>query len=183
MTDMIEPRTARLRMRQWQAADRAVFAQMNADPKVMQFYPALLSRQDSDAMADRIEQLIAAQGWGLWALELRDSHEFIGFTGLHYPDASLPCAPCVEVGWRLHSDYWGYGYATEAANAALHVAFEELNCRDVYSFASVGNLKSQAVMQRLGMYNTNQNFEHPSIPEGNPLREHVLYCISRERKL
>lgn len=183
MADIIELTTSRLRLRQWQASDRLVFSQMNADPDVMQFYPALLSTEDSHAMAARIEHLIAQQGWGLWALELIKSGEFIGFTGLHHPDDDIPCAPCVEIGWRLSRDYWGNGYATEAGVAALDFAFEQLHCHEVFSFASINNLKSQAVMQRLGMRNTGRNFEHPKIPAGHPLREHVLYHVSPKDKL
>lgn len=182
MVATIELTTARLRMRQWQLSDRPVFAQMNADSEVMQFYPALLRTDESNALADRIERLIAVQGWGMWALELLDGAEFIGFTGLHYPDESLPCAPCVEVGWRLARDYWGQGFATEAGKAALRVAFEQLHCQEVFSFASKNNMKSRAVMQRLGMRNTGKNFEHPKIPQGDPLCEHVLYRLDRRDK-
>lgn len=180
MKNITELSTPRLILRQWQAQDRDVFARMNADAEVMKFYPALLTEQKSDALADRIEQLIVDQGWGLWALEEKASQQFIGFTGLHHPDASLPCAPCVEIGWRLDRQSWGKGYATEAAQAALTFAFKQLACPEVYSFASVANKKSQAVMQRLGMHNTAQNFEHPEIPQGHVLREHVLYCLSKQ---
>jgi RimJ/RimL family protein N-acetyltransferase len=180
MMDIIELTTPRLILRQWQTQDRSIFARMNADPDVMRYYPALLSTQESNALADRIENLIAIQGWGFWALEELTGGRFIGFTGLHHPDESLPCAPCVEIGWRLAKDYWGYGYATEAATVALSVAFEQLDCEEVYSFTALPNLKSQAVMQRLGMQDTGRNFKHPEVPEGHPLREHVLYCLSKE---
>lgn len=180
MTDIIELTTPRLKLRQWRKQDRTVFARMNADTEVMRFYPAVLSTQESNTLADKIENLIADQGWGFWALEEISSNRFIGFTGLHHPDESLPCAPCTEIGWRLAKEYWGHGYATEAAAAAMSVAFEHLDCNEVYSFASLPNLKSQAVMQRLGMRDTGQNFEHPKIPEGHSLREHVLYCLSKD---
>lgn len=152
---------------------------MNADVDVMKYYPALLSEHESDALADRIEQLIVEQGWGFWALEEKESQQFIGFTGLHHPDAALPCAPCVEIGWRLAKQSWGKGYATEAAQAVLTFAFEQLSCLEVYSFTAVPNKKSEAVMQRLGMHDTAQNFLHPKIPQGHTLREHVLYCITK----
>jgi len=180
MTDIIELTTPRLKLRQWRKQDRNIFACVNADPDVMRYYPALLSTQESDALADRIESLIADQGWGFWALEELTGGRFIGFTGLHRPDESLPCAPCVEIGWRLGKDYWGHGYATEAATAALSVAFERLDCEEVYAFTAVPNLRSQAVMQRLGMQDTGRNFDHPKVPEGHLLREHVLYSLGKE---
>ena len=128
----------------------------------------------------KIEALIHERGWGFWAVEHCDEHQFIGFVGLHMPQYDLPVTPCVEIGWRLAKEYWGRGYATEAAHASLEVAFEQLNLPEVYSFASVANKKSQAVMQRIGMSNTMNNFEHPMIPEGHYLREHVLYKINQK---
>ncbi len=110
-----ELETARLKMRQWRTSDLEIFAKMNADPRVMEYFPALLSRAESDAMVERMRSLIAQRGFGFWATELRQSGEFIGFVGLHIPSAQLPFSPCVEIGWRLGFPFWGYGYATEAA--------------------------------------------------------------------
>lgn len=180
MTALIEFDTPRLRLRQWRAADRKPFAALNADAKVMEFFPALLMPTESDAMADRCEALIAERGWGFWAVETKDTREFIGFVGLHTPAAELPFAPCVEIGWRLAATYWGQGLATEAARGALHVGFERLGLREIVSFAAVGNLRSRAVMERLGMRDTQETFEHPHIPRDHLLRQHCLYRLSRK---
>jgi RimJ/RimL family protein N-acetyltransferase len=171
--------TARLRLRQWCAADREPFAALNTDLKVMAFFPAALSRVESDAMANRCEALIAARGWGLWAVETRNTQEFVGFVGLHTPAPELPCSPCVEIGWRLAARHWGKGYATEAARGALRVGFEQLKLPEVVSFNAVGNIRSRVVMERLGMRHTEETFEHPNVPVGSALRKHWLYRLSR----
>lgn len=171
--------TERLIMRQWSESDRVVFARLNADADVMAFLPAVLNKSESDTLADRIEALIDGRGWGLWALELKQSQQFIGFVGLHEPTYELPVTPCVEIGWRLAREYWGKGYATEAANVALEFAFKTLALNEVYSFTSVINKRSSAVMQRLNMLDTGKNFVHPMLADNNVLREHVLYKIDR----
>lgn len=171
--------TARLRLRQWQQSDYEPFAKMSADPLVMEYFPRCYSRALSDEVADKTRSLIAEKGWGFWAVELQTTKQFIGFVGLHAPD-NLPCSPCVEVGWRLAREYWGNGYATEAAKAALAFGFEELELAQIVAFTAVPNLRSQAVMLRLGMRNTGNNFLHPAISHGHPLQEHVLYSISRQ---
>jgi RimJ/RimL family protein N-acetyltransferase len=142
----------------------------------MEFFPSLLTREESDTMADRCEALISERGWGFWAVEIRDGGSFIGFVGLHIPTAQLPFSPCTEVGWRLAFNYWGHGYATEAARAALRVGFESLGLEEVVSFTAVANRRSRAVMERLGMRESGV-FEHPNVPVGNPLREHCLYRV------
>jgi len=174
----IEIETPRLRMRQWRESDREPFAAMNADPAVMEFFASPPSRAASDASIDAWQAQFAAQGWSNWAVELRESQEFLGFTGLSVPRRTFSFSPCVEVGWRLARKFWGEGFATEAARAALRVAFERLALPEVVSFTAVGNLRSRAVMERIGMYDTNQDFEHPGITEGHPLRLHCLYRIS-----
>lgn len=179
MTELIEFDTERLRLRQWCAADREPFAALNADPIVMQFFPALLTRAESDAMADRCQALIGERGWGFWAVETRTASEFIGFVGLHIPASELPFSPCVEVGWRLAAKHWGKGFATEAARGALHVGFKRLGLLEIVSFTAVGNIRSRAVMGRLGMLETKETFEHPNIPIGHVLRQHCLYRLSR----
>jgi RimJ/RimL family protein N-acetyltransferase len=181
MPSLIEIDTERLRLRQWCAFDREPFAALNADPRVMKYFPALLDRATSDAMADRCQALIDDRGWGLWAVEAKDSRAFIGFVGLHIPTASLPFNPCVEIGWRLAHSHWGKGLASEAARAALRVGFEQLSVTEIVSFTALGNLRSRAVMERLGMRATAETFEHPSIPVGSPLRAHCLYRMSREQ--
>ncbi|MGJ7508631.1 GNAT family N-acetyltransferase [Variovorax sp. GT1P44] len=178
MSERIEFDTERLRLRQWRAADYEPFAQLNADPKVMAFFPAPLSRAESDAMADRCAQAIETRGWGLWIAEERASGMPIGFTGLSVPRPELPCSPCVEVGWRLARAYWGRGYATEAARGALQVGFERLGLQEIVSFTAASNLPSEAVMKRLGMV-ADGTFEHPGIAVGHPLRLHKLYRMTR----
>lgn len=181
MAELIEFDTNRLRLRQWCDADREPFAVLNADPKVMEFYPAPLTRSESDAMANRCQALIAERGWGFWAVEIKTTREFIGFVGLHIPAPELPFSPCVEIGWRLAVKHWGNGFATEAARGALHIGFERLGFPEIVSFTAVNNLRSRAVMERLGMRHTGETFEHPGIPVGNALRKHCLYRLSREQ--
>lgn len=176
--ELIEIETPRLRLRQWCAADHVPFAALNADPAVMAHFPAPLTRQASDAMLARCAELIAMRGWGFWAVERKAGGVFIGLAGLHVPDARLPCAPCVEIGWRLAAAHWRQGYATEAAGAALDVAFDRLGLDEVVSFTSLGNIRSQAVMQRLGMVPSG-HFAHPALAEDSPLRIHRLYRLSR----
>jgi RimJ/RimL family protein N-acetyltransferase len=179
MTGLIEFETERLRLRQWLPTDREPFSALNADPRVMEFFPAPLDRAASDTMADRCESLIAERGWGFWAAETKDTHEFIGFIGLHIPIPELPFSPCVEIGWRLAFQYWGKGFATEAAHGALRVGFGSLELLEIVSFTSVFNLRSRSVMRRLGMQETSETFEHPNVPVGSPLRQHCLYRLSR----
>ena len=183
MAELIEFDTERLRLRQWCVADRETFAALTADPKVMEFYPAPLGRAESDAMANRCQALIAERGWGFWAVETKTAHEFIGFVGLHIPALELPFSPCVEVGWRLAAKHWGKGFATEAARGALRIGFERLGLPEIVSFTSVRNLRSRAVMKRLGMGETETTFEHPTVPVGSMLRKHCLYRLSREQWL
>jgi RimJ/RimL family protein N-acetyltransferase len=171
--------TPRLKLRQWQAADYAPFAAMGADPIVMECFPALLTVDQSNAMVDTIQAKIVHQGWGWWAVEILETGAFAGFVGLNRPGYPLPFAPCIEVGWRLDKAFWGKGYATEAGNAALEFGFNTLKLDEIVSFTAVPNVRSQAVMQRLGMRNTGENFDHPLVPEGDRLREHVLYKITR----
>ena len=171
--------TPRLRLRQWCAADRAPFAALNADPVVMEHFPSTMSREASDGLVDRLAAQIDARGWGLWAVEVIDSGAFIGFVGLQIPAATLPFSPCVEIGWRLAKEHWGKGYATEAAAAALQAGFEKLSLQEIVSFTALGNTKSRAVMERLGMRQADFTFEHPSVPAGHHWREHCLYRLAR----
>lgn len=156
---------------------------MNADARVMEFFPELLRSHESHATARHIRSLIAARGWGLWAVEVRGGPHFIGFVGLHEPAITLPFSPCIEIGWRLAPEYWGQGYATEAARGALDVAFGTLRLAEIVSFAAEGNHRSLAVMERLGMQRDTEPFEHPGVPLANPLRTHWLYRIRREKWL
>jgi RimJ/RimL family protein N-acetyltransferase len=181
MTEPIEFETKRLRLRQWKSSDREPFAVLNADPRVMEFFPATLDRAASDVMADRCQSLIAERGWGFWAAEAKETGQFIGFVGFHIPIAELPFSPCVEIGWRLGFQCWGRGFATEAARGALGVGFEALSLAEIVSFTAVRNIRSRAVMEHIGMREATITFEHPSVPVGSPLREHCLYRLSREQ--
>ncbi|HEY5602819.1 MAG TPA: GNAT family N-acetyltransferase [Gammaproteobacteria bacterium] len=178
---IIESDTARLRLRQWRASDREPFAALNADPRVMEFFPSLLDRAASDALAQRCESIITEQGWGFWAVELKTNGEFIGFVGLNMPAYELPFSPCVEIGWRLAFQHWGKGFAAEAARAALQAGFEMLGFAEIVAFTAVQNVRSRAVMQRLGMREDAKTFDHPNIPVGSPLGQHCLYRLPRER--
>jgi RimJ/RimL family protein N-acetyltransferase len=175
----IELETARLKLRRWRDADRAPFAALNADPAVMEFFPAPQSREASDASIDAWQAQLESRGWSNWAVELVESGEFIGFVGLSVPRRVLPCSPCVEVGWRLARRFWGRGLASEAARAALGAGFERIGLTEIVSFTALGNLRSRAVMERIGMQNARQDFEHPGVPEGHALRLHCLYRIDR----
>lgn len=182
MTKPVALETKRLLLRLWKSEDLTSFySQINADPEVMKYYPRVLTKEESDAMAGKIMAKIEKNGWGFWAVEHKADKNFIGFVGLNEPDYELPVKPCIEIGWRLAKAYWGKGYATEAAKACLAFAFDNLKLNEVYAFASVGNERSWKVMQRIGMKNSGSNFNHPIIPEGHTLSEHVLYKISKKQ--
>jgi ribosomal-protein-alanine N-acetyltransferase len=172
---------ARVVLRPWRDEDRAAFAAMNADARVMEFLPKPLSRAESDALVDRIQAHFTTHGFSLWAVEVPES-PFIGFTGLSTPRFSAAFTPCVEVGWRLALEHWGKGYATEAARLALAYGFETAGLDEIVSFTTVANLRSRAVMERLGMRrDPADDFDHPSLPAGHPLRRHVLYRLRATR--
>jgi ribosomal-protein-alanine N-acetyltransferase len=169
--------TERLVMRRWRPSDRAPFARLNADPEVMRYFPAPLTREQSDGFVENIELAFERNGWGLWALEIWDTREFIGFTGLNLPAFDAHFTPAVEVGWRLAREAWGHGYAIEAAHAAVQFAFDALGLAELVSFTTIGNERSRAVMRRLGMrHDPADDFDHPRVPDG-PLRRHVLYRL------
>ncbi|WP_201591722.1 GNAT family N-acetyltransferase [Psychrobacter fozii] len=177
---MIE--TERLYLRQWRASDFAIFAEMNADLEVMKYFPKPLSPKVSDAIANKCSQLIKDKGWGFWAVSLKETDTFIGMVGLNEAHADMSFAPAVEIAWRLHKDYWGQGYATEAARASLNFAFDTLGFDEVVAFTAVINEHSQLIMQRIGMSNTQQNFYHPMLDSNHRLAEHVLYKITPDRR-
>jgi RimJ/RimL family protein N-acetyltransferase len=170
--------TDRLLLRRWRPEDRAPFAALNADPEVMEHFPARLTRAESDAFVDRIEAGFAEHGFGLWAVEVQATGEFIGFTGLAVPSFDAPFIPAVEVGWRLARPAWGHGYASEAARRALAAAFTTYGLAEVVSFTSVDNVRSQAVMRRIGMtHDPADDFDHPRLPPRHRLIRHVLWRI------
>jgi len=179
MADLIEVETTRLRLRQWRTSDREPFALLNADPRVMEYFPSPLTRIESDALAERCQSLIEERGWGFWAAENKNTQAFIGFVGLHIPSAALPFSPCVEIGWRLAYPHWGKGFATEAAKEALRIGFQRLGQQEIVSFTTLRNLRSRAVMERLGM-RPSGTFEYPQLPETSDLRQHCLYRLSRK---
>jgi len=167
--------TARLIMREFRAADRAPFAVMNSDPVVMEHFVAPMSAGQSDALVDRILEQWRVAGWGLWALQRRDCGEFIGCAGLWPVRFEAHFPPKVEVGWRLAAEHWGQGFATEAACAAVDFAFHTLGWSDLVSFTAEGNVRSRAVMERLGMRRAPAwDFLHPLVPTGHPSRPHVV---------
>jgi RimJ/RimL family protein N-acetyltransferase len=172
--------TRRLLLRGWREGDLERFAAMNADPAVMEHFPATLSRASSDRLVGEIQRGWAEHGFGLWAVERADDRSFIGFVGLSRPSFEAHFTPAVEVGWRLARDAWGHGHATEAARAALRFGFETLGLAEIVSFTVPANLRSRAVMERLGMTrDPSDDFDHPKLPGGHRLRRHVLYRLDR----
>lgn len=180
MNAPIEFETQRLLLRQWRTADREPFAALNSDPVVMAHFPAPLKRENSDAVADYCERVIAKRGWGPWATEIKATGEFIGVVGLQIPQNDLPVSPCVEILWRLAQAHWGQGFATEAARGALHIGFEVLGLPEIVAFTVPSNTRSRAVMERLGMQMDAATFEHPGIPDGHALRTHCNYRLFRD---
>jgi RimJ/RimL family protein N-acetyltransferase len=178
LTTVAALRTARLILRQWHASDFAPFAALNDDPAVMEFMPKRLSHAESDMVAARLRDHIEAEGRGLWAVEVPGVAPFIGYTGLSAPGFKAHFTPCVEVGWRLARAYWGQGYATEAASAAIAHGFGALGLREIVSFTVPANVRSRAVMERLRMrHNPADDFDHPALPGGHKLRRHMLYRL------
>ncbi|HEY1679965.1 MAG TPA: GNAT family N-acetyltransferase [Candidatus Sulfotelmatobacter sp.] len=173
--------TQRLLLRRWHTSDRLPFQKLNADPRVMEFMPAVLSPEESDRLMDRIEEHFEHYGFGLFAAVLLESQTFIGFIGLSVPTFDAPFMPAVEIGWRLSADYWGRGLATEGAHAMLRHAFEDLEIPALVSFTTPQNLPSRRVMEKLGMvHDPAGDFDHPRLPEGHALRRHVLYRLDRD---
>ena len=173
--------TGRLLLRTWRESDLAPFAALNADPRVMEFFPKLLTREESDRRVDQIKDHLDRHGFGLWAVEVKGVADFIGFVGLNVPTFIAHFTPCVEIGWRLARAQWGKGYASEGARAALAFGFDRLGLAEIVSFTAVSNLRSRRVMERIGMqHRAAEDFDHPKLPEGHKLRRHVLYRITRE---
>jgi len=174
--------TERLLLRRWRDADRLPFRSMNADPRVMEFMPGLLSSDASDELILRSEEHFDRHGFGPFAAELRADGAFLGYVSLWVPTFDAHFMPAVEIGWRLNADYWGRGLATEGARALAHHAFTELGLDSLVSFTVPENLRSRRVMEKLGMvHNLRDDFDHPSLPEGHPLRRHVLYRLKRQQ--
>jgi RimJ/RimL family protein N-acetyltransferase len=172
-------KTERLLLRRWRSADLPALAAINTDPAVMEFMPATLSLAESAALIERMEACFEAHGYGLWAVEMPGEASCIGFVGLSPVDLNVPFAPAVEVGWRLAHGFWGRGLATEAASTALAFGFEQCGLTEIVSFTAERNTRSRRVMERLGMHHDpREDFEHPLLAVGDPLRRHVLYRLN-----
>jgi len=168
--------TERLILRRWRPADWKPFAALNGDAHVMEYFSRVLSREESDALARRIDEPFDRHGFGLWAVEVPGVAAFAGFVGLSVPRFAAHFTPCVEVGWRLAEEYWGRGYATEGARAALAFGFEELGLREIVSFTVPENLRSRRVMEKIGMaHDPADDFDHPGVPGR---KRHVLYRLA-----
>lgn len=179
---MVTIKSSRLILRQWQDSDLAPFAALNADPRVREFFPGLMSRQESDQSVKIMSDHIEKCGWGFWAASLIETDEFIGFIGLEEVYFQAHFTPAVEIGWRLAFEHWGKGYATEGAKAALKYGFDTLNLNEIVAFTTVKNMRSRYVMEKIGMHHDlNDDFDHPKLPEGHPLRRHVLYRINHSK--
>jgi len=175
----VELQTERLRLRRWRAEDSEPFAALNADPRVTEYLPAW-TRQESDAALVRNEAHFDEHGFGFWAVEIPGVTPFAGFVGLAVPGVQAHFTPCVEVGWRLAAAHWGFGYASEAARAALRFGFDSLKLEEIVAYTVPANQRSRNVMQRLGMSrNPADDFDYPGLPLEHPLRRHVLYRIAR----
>ena len=173
-----ELHTDRLILRQWRDEDLPLFAAINADPEVMRYFPKLLSREESDERVRQVREHFHRHGFGLWAVEVFGAEPFVGFVGLSVPSFDSQFTPCVEVGWRLARKAWGKGYATEAARAAVQFGFDRLGMKEIVSSTVPDNQRSRRVMERLGMtHDPAEDFEHPLLPAGHPLRRHVLYRL------
>ncbi|HEX4999241.1 MAG TPA: GNAT family N-acetyltransferase [Terriglobia bacterium] len=170
--------TDRLLLRRWKDSDREPFAAMNANPRVMEFFPSCLSREESDEFIDRAESHFDIHGFGLFATELKADHAFIGFIGLHVATFQAHFTPCVEIGWRIAEPYWGRGLATEGAREVIRFAFEHLRLDSLVSFTAPENMASRRLMEKLGMtHDPAEDFDHPRLPEGHRLRRQALYRL------
>ncbi len=170
--------TPRLILRHWRDTDLEAFARMNADPKVMEFFPARLTQQQSDALFGRIESHFRKHGFGLFTAEFRQTSLFAGFIGLSVPSFRARFTPCVEIGWRLLPEFWGQGLAPEGAQEVARYAFELLKIKELVSFTVPENVRSRRVMEKLGMtHDPADDFNHPQLPPHHPLRRHVLYRL------
>lgn len=175
-------KTERLILRPWKAEDLVPFAELNADPRVREyFFPTLLSRIESDNLVQLFSEHIEKFGFGFFAVSLIQTNEFIGFIGFQHVNYEVPFnkhAPAIEIGWRIAHDHWGKGYATEGAKAALNYAFKELKLPEIVAMTAVANTRSRHVMEKLGMtHNPIDDFDHPKVPNDHPLKRHVLYRI------
>ena len=170
--------TERLILRRWKDSDRELFAAMNADPRVMEFFPGTLTREESDQLIESIESHFDNRGFGLFATELKEEGKLIGFIGLHVASFQAHFTPCVEIGWRINVPYWGKGLATEGSREVIRFAFDRLRLESLVSFTVPENVASRRLMEKLGMtHDPSEDFDHPKLPPGHRLRRHVLYRL------
>ena len=172
----------RLFFRKWKEEDIKIFSDMNSDPTVMEYFPKILTEKESKQLYEKIVMDLDKNSYGLWAVELKNSNQFIGFIGFNYTTFKSDFTPCLEIGWRIKKEEWGKGYATEGAKASLNYGYHELGLDEIYSFTSKINQRSEKVMIKIGL-NKIGEFEHPNIEEGNKLRRHVLYKIVKNEYL
>lgn len=174
--------TKRLILREWGSEDIQAFAALNQDPQVMEFFPGLKSLEESKAFIQKSQEHFKLHSFGWYAVELKNTGKFIGSVGLFYIDPIFPFAPAVEIGWRLAAQYWGYGYATEAARAVLRYGFTKFGFGEIVAVTVPNNLKSQRVMEKIGMIrDINGDFANPKLPVDHPLSMHVLYRITKDQ--
>jgi RimJ/RimL family protein N-acetyltransferase len=175
--------TERLILRTWKAEDAEAYFLINQDAKVIEFLPRSLTMQEVDDFIERVNKQQDERSYSLWAIELKETGEFIGFTGLNYTDFPADFTPAVEVGWRLGSQFWGSGYATEAAKAALDYGFNEMGLHEIVSFTVPANKRSINVMEKIGLKRDFAgDFAHPKLSMEHPLSQHVLYRIKKGNK-
>ena len=175
-------KTQRLHLRTWQDSDLAPFCKLNEDTRVMAHFPKPLTEDETKSVIQRIQTHFETHGFGLWAVTVNDTQEFIGYVGLNIPHFEAHFTPCVEIGWRLSANHWGKGYATEAAQTVLKYAFETLKLNEIVSFTVPKNTRSIRVMEKIGMKRDfNGDFMHPKLPPTHPLAMHILYRISQKR--
>lgn len=177
---MIYIETSRLQLRDWEAEDLEPFSQLNADEQVMRYFPKTLTSEETNAFYQRILVEFKEYGFGLYAVEVKETKEFIGFIGFHRATFEADFTPCIEIGWRLKKEAWGKGYATEGASACLQYGFDKLGFNDVYSFTADVNNPSKNVMKKIGMERIKM-FRHPKVEKDSPLSEHVLFHINEQR--
>ena len=172
----------RLYFRQWKEEDKEFFFKLNSDPEVMKYFPQALSKNESDAFVEKVKFQINKRGWWFFAVEIKNTSEFIGFIGLSNTAFEAPFTPCTEIGWRFHRNFWKKGYATEGAKTVLDFAFRKIGKESIVSYTSKLNFPAIAVMKRIGMVeDPSYSFDHPKIPKGHPLRPHILYRLSKDQ--
>lgn len=172
--------TERLILRTWQVEDSEAYFQINQDPKVIEFLAGPITMEQVHHFIQVANNHHEQYGYTFWAIELKKTGELMGFIGLRYIDWELPFAPAVEIGWRLGSQYWGKGYATEGAKAALAYGFEQCNLPEIVSFTVPANVRSIRVMERIGLdRDVKGDFSHPKLPADHPLSKHILYRLTR----